>query len=110
MQTPSPLPELLVDESVGESLAADPDALQHTVTAQLVEHKVGVDQSRLLELVGNDAADEVGDGVPQGRHEVPEGGLVELSHGGELTPLLPLGVLVRRPLEVRPQSSNEGLR
>lgn len=38
----SPLPELLEDHPVGEALAADPDALQDPVAAQLVQHEVGI--------------------------------------------------------------------
>lgn len=37
-----PLPELLVEKSVGETLPADTDSLQHTVAPQLVEDKVGI--------------------------------------------------------------------
>ena len=43
----SPLPELLEDHAVGEALAADPDALQDAVTAQLVQHQVGVQLASL---------------------------------------------------------------
>ena len=32
------VPELLEGNPVGESLSADPDALQHSVALQLVEH------------------------------------------------------------------------
>ncbi len=35
----SPLLELRVDHSVGESLPADTDALKHTVAPQLMQHK-----------------------------------------------------------------------
>lgn len=38
----SPLPELLEDDAIGETLSADADALQHAVTAQLLQHQVGV--------------------------------------------------------------------
>ena len=105
-----PLPELLVDESVGKPLAADPDALQDAVAAQLVQHQVGVDQPGLLELVGDDAADEVWNGIPEGGHEIAQGGLVQLSHGHELAALLSLALLVVLALVVRPQACDEGLR
>lgn len=39
---PSPLPELLEHDAVGESLSADSDALQHPVTPELLQHQVGV--------------------------------------------------------------------
>ena len=38
----SPLPELSIEEAVGESLAADADALQNSVAPQLVQHQVSV--------------------------------------------------------------------
>lgn len=38
----SPLPELLEDHTVGEALAADPDALENPIAAQLVQHQVGI--------------------------------------------------------------------
>jgi len=34
-----PLLEISIEDPVGETLSADPDALQHTVTAQLVHHQ-----------------------------------------------------------------------
>lgn len=43
----SPLPELLEDHPVGEALAADPNALENPVAAQLVQHQVGVQFARL---------------------------------------------------------------
>ncbi len=38
----SPLPELLEHDAVGESLSADSDALQHSVTPELLQDQVGV--------------------------------------------------------------------
>ena len=75
-----------------------------------MHHEVSVDEARLLELIGDDAADEVWDCVPQGGHEFAEGGLVELCHGGELAPLLPLLVSTLATLVVSPERSNEGFR
>ena len=40
-----PLLELGVDDSVGESLATDTNSFQHTVTLQLVQHQLGVDEA-----------------------------------------------------------------
>ena len=66
----TPLPELLIQETVGEPFAADPDALKDTVAPQLVEHKVGVYHARALHLIGDDAADKVRSCVSQCRHEI----------------------------------------
>lgn len=33
------LPELLEEDPVGKTLAADPDSLQYPVTAQLIQHQ-----------------------------------------------------------------------
>ena len=77
-----PLPELLEEHSVGEAFAADPDALQHSVAAQLMEDEMGVDVARLLQLVGDDAADKVGRGVAQRGHQVAQRRLVDLCGGG----------------------------
>ena len=41
----SPVLEVGVDHAVGEALAADADALQHTVAGELVHHQVGVDHT-----------------------------------------------------------------
>lgn len=38
----SPLTELLEEDSVGESLPADTDALQHTVALQLIQDQMGI--------------------------------------------------------------------
>lgn len=45
------LTELLEEDAVGEPLAADTDPLQHTVAAQLVQHKWGVDLASLQEHI-----------------------------------------------------------
>lgn len=69
---PEDLPELEVgvDHPVGEALAANTDTFKYTVTSQLVHHKMGIDDSRLLQLVGDDATHEVRLGGPQSRHQV----------------------------------------
>ena len=77
------LPELLEGNPVGESLAADSDPLEDTVASELVQHKGSVDLARLLLVVGDDAAHEVGVGVPQGDHQLGELLLVELGHRAE---------------------------
>lgn len=43
----SPLPELLEDHAIGEALAADPNALENPVAAQLVQHQMGIQFARL---------------------------------------------------------------
>lgn len=43
----TPLAELLEDDSVGETLTADSDPLQHTVTPQLLQDQVSVQLSSL---------------------------------------------------------------
>lgn len=42
IQVYSPLTELLEEDSVGESLPADTDALQHTVALQLIQDQMGI--------------------------------------------------------------------
>ena len=64
------LDEVGVEGSVGESLTANTDTLEHTVTGQLVEDERGVDHSGLLLLVGDDATDEVGVGLVKHSHQV----------------------------------------
>lgn len=44
---PIPLSELLEDDAVGESLSADTDSLQHTVTPELIQNQVRVQLTRL---------------------------------------------------------------
>jgi len=41
------LSELLEQDPVGESLATDTDALEHTVTSQLLQHQGGVNLASL---------------------------------------------------------------
>ena len=65
-----PLLELRVDDPGGESLAANTDAFKHTVTLELVHDQVGVNQTGLLLLVGNDATHEVRVGAVQTLHEL----------------------------------------
>lgn len=55
-----PLSELLEDDAIGESLSADSDALQHTVTPQLIQNQVRVQLTRLrrTETQNTHASDE----------------------------------------------------
>lgn len=55
-----PLFEITIKDSVGETLPADPDTFQHTITAKLMHNKGVVHCTRSLGLIGNDAAYKVG--------------------------------------------------
>ena len=63
-----PLPELLVEKPVRESLSADTDTLQHTVAAQLVQDQLSIDHTGTLHLVGDDATHKVRISVAQVDH------------------------------------------
>lgn len=67
--TTVPLPELLIEKPVGESLAADTDTLQYTIAAQLVQHQLSVNHAGTLDLVGDDATHKVRIGVAQVNHQ-----------------------------------------
>ena len=54
-----PLLEVSILDPVGESLPADPDSLQHTVTAQLVHDQRILHGPGSLGLIGDDAAHKV---------------------------------------------------
>ena len=72
-----PLPELCIEESVGEALPADSDTLEDTIAPQLVEHQVSIDHTGPLQFVGDDAADKVGCGVAySNRKQIPLTSLV----------------------------------
>ena len=101
-----PLPELLVEEPVWESLSADTDTLQDTIAPQLVEHKMGIDQTGSLQLVGNDTADKVGSCIAEGGHETVEGRLVVLPHRDEAGSLLASGTLALSEV-VSPEGHDE---
>ena len=68
-----PLPELVVEEAIGEPFAADPDALQNTVAPQLVENKMSVKGASFLHLIGDDAADKVRVSASQSGHQMVQG-------------------------------------
>lgn len=53
-----PVLEVLVQHPVGESFTADTDTFQHTVASQLMHHKMGVNETRGLDLVRDDASDK----------------------------------------------------
>lgn len=116
----TPLAELLEDDSVGETLSADSDPLQHTVTPQLLQDQVSVQLSSLRRryllfycisdfvagycvmdhcdplvnypflVVGDDAPHKVRLGIVQCGHEFGQRFLVQLSDCAE-HPLLGLG-------------------
>lgn len=61
--------EVSIQDPVGEALSADPDAFQHTVTAQLVHDQRILHGPRSLGLIGDDATHKVGVSRPQVGHE-----------------------------------------
>ena len=69
---PRPLPEFLIQQPVGKTFPAYPDPFQDTVAPQLVQHQVGVNDTRTLHFVGDDATHKVGRGVAERCHEVVE--------------------------------------
>ena len=75
--------ELLERYAIGETLTTNADTFEDTIASKLVENKRRVDLSRLLLVVGNNAANEVRICVPQRRHELGQLFLVELTDGSE---------------------------
>ena len=65
-----PLFEISIEDPVGEALSANPDALQHTVTAQLVHDQRVLHGPRSFGLIGDDAAYKVGVSRPQVGHQL----------------------------------------
>jgi len=66
------LKEGRVFETVRETHARDLNALKHTVAAKLIEDNVVIDGASLLDVVGDNAANEVRVSVAESRHEVLE--------------------------------------
>ncbi len=62
--------EISIQDPVGEALSADSDALQHTVTAQLVHDQRILHRPRSLSLIGDDAAHKVRVSLPQVGHQL----------------------------------------
>merc|ERR1719516_35705 len=87
--------EVGVEHPVGESSHADPDALEHTVTGQLVHDQRGLHLSGLLVGVGHQATHEVGLAGVQGRHQLHQGHQVHRGDGLAATLLLLLALLLR---------------
>ena len=65
-----PLFEICIQNPVGEALPADPDAFQHTITAQLVHHQRVLHGPRSLALIGDEAANKVRVSRPQVGHQL----------------------------------------
>lgn len=80
--------EVRIHHPVGETFTANTDAFKHTVTGQLVHDKMGVNDTGLLQLVGNDTTDEVRLGGSQSGHQVVQLFLVRGGHSRETTSLL----------------------
>merc|ERR1711963_1052256 len=72
--------EFGVQHLVGETLPADGDTGQHTVTLVLVHDQVGLHTSGLLVSVGHHATDEVRLGLVEGGHQVVQ---LTLEVGGD---------------------------
>lgn len=66
----SPLFELRVDNSAGESFTTNSDTLKHTVTLELVKYKGGINHTGLFQLVGNDTTHKVRMSAVQVLHEL----------------------------------------
>ena len=66
----SPLSEVRIHHSIREALTTNTNAFQYTVTGELMHHQMCVDDSRLLEFVGDDTADEVGMGRMKSGHQL----------------------------------------
>jgi hypothetical protein len=64
------LAELLEEHAVGVALAANADALQHTVAAELVKHQRRVDLAGALDVVGDDATHKVRVCAVEREHEL----------------------------------------
>merc|ERR1719362_2219543 len=62
--------ELGIEHLIWESLPADGDTGQDTVTLVLVHHQLGLNTSGLLVSVGHHTTDEVRLGLVEGRHQV----------------------------------------
>merc|ERR1719347_1609977 len=104
--------ELRVQHFVGESLPADGDTGQHTVTLVLVHHQAGLYSLGLLVSVGHHATDEVRLGLVEGGHQVVQ---LTLEVGGDslaaalLLPVLILGSLQRLAGVVSEASNGHGV-
>lgn len=72
LKTNSPLTEVGIHHTVGETLPADTNTFKHTVTSELVHDKMGVDDTRLLHLIGDDTTNEMGMSRMQGGHQLVE--------------------------------------
>ena len=87
--------ELGIEGLVGESLPADGDTSEHTVTLVLVHDKIGLNASGLLVGVGHNATDEVGLSLVKGGHQVIKLTLEVGGHSLAASLLLPVGSILR---------------
>merc|ERR1719244_1245914 len=88
--------EISVGDLVGQTQHTNTDAFEHTVAVKLVHDKRSIDVSRLLDLVGDDATDEVRMSRVQVGHQLHQGlsvGGGNGHHGGAL--LLGAVILLR---------------
>ena len=61
-----PLPEIVKQHPRGESFTTDTDSLQHTITSQLMQHEVTINDTWRFGFVGDDATHEMRRGVSEG--------------------------------------------
>ena len=64
-----PLSKIGEQHSGGESLSADSNAFKHTITSQLMQHKLPINDTGCFLLVGDDATDEMRGGGKQSLHQ-----------------------------------------
>merc|ERR1719150_209835 len=83
-----------IEHTVRESAHANPNALQHTVTGQLVHDQRRLNLSGLLVGVRHKAADKVGSAVVEGGHQLHQGHQVDRRHGLATASLLLLPSLL----------------
>lgn len=65
-----PLLEIRIHQPVRETFAANTDAFQYTVASQLIQHQSRIDDTALLQLVGDDTTNEVRMSRFQHAHQV----------------------------------------
>ena len=78
------LKEFLEGNAVGETLAANADAFQDTVAAQLVQHQRSLDLAGPFLVIGDDATGEIWVRVAQSGHELRQLMFIDQQNGWEL--------------------------
>jgi len=88
--------ELGKGNALGETHADDTDTFEDTVAAELVEDEGGINDSGLLDLVGDDATDKVGVGLVEGVEQVLELLLVALADSDKVVGLAAANLVLFR--------------